>query len=69
MAQEITTETVQPLAEDSGLVRPYDKVKVYATDKAKFVAAGTEIEEHPLLADKLVASGKATKDKPKADKK
>jgi len=68
MAQEITTQTVQELPEGSNLVRPFDKVKVYATDKAKFVAAGTEIEEHPLLVEKLIASGKATKDKPKKGK-
>ena len=68
MAQELTTQTTEKLPEDSNLVRPYEKVKVYATEKAKFVPVGTEIEEHPLLAEKLVSSGKATKDKPKATK-
>jgi hypothetical protein len=67
MPQELTTKMMAPL-EKADQVRPYDKAIVYWTAKAKHVKEGTEAEVHPLLAEKLIASGKATKDAPK-DKK
>ena len=67
MPQELSTKMMEPLA-DPNEVRPYDKVKVYATGTGGgFHAEGEELELHPMLADKLVAAGKATK--AKADKK
>jgi hypothetical protein len=46
------------------LVKPVDDVTVYATDKAKFVNAGEPMVVHSVQADKLVASGKATRTAP-----
>lgn len=66
--QEITEKTVQPLPEGSNLVRPYDKVVVYSTGSTPFSKEGEEMEVHPLLAKKLIASGKARKDKKEAKK-
>lgn len=66
MPQELTTETVKALPKDSNLVRPYDKVTIWATGKGNH-KAGKELKVHPLLAAKLIAAGKAT-EKP-ADKK
>lgn len=65
MAQEatpITTGAIKQNKEANGgdLVRPGDVVTVYATDKAKFQKVGAEMEVHPALAEKLIASGKAT---------
>ena len=67
MPQELTTKMMAPL-EKADQVRPYDKVTVYAT-KGKHLKEGEAIEVHPLLAEKLIASGKATKDAPKDSKK
>lgn len=58
---------MQPL-EDKNQVRPYEKTKVYATGTGGYHKAGEELEVHPLLAEKLLAAGKATKEAPK-DKK
>lgn len=64
MAQELSTKMVQPTP--AGLVRGTDTVKVYWTAKAKHVKEGDEVEVHPELAKKLIASGKATDKAPKA---
>jgi hypothetical protein len=67
MPQVLTTEMAAPL-KNKDEVRPYDKVTVYATN-SKHLKEGEAIEVHPLLAEKLIASGKATKDAPKDSKK
>ena len=60
---------VEKLPEDSELVRPFETVKIYWTDKAKHVKAGDVAEVHPLLAKDLIAAGKATDKAPaKKDK-
>jgi hypothetical protein len=41
------------------------KKTVYATGKGKYYQAGDEITVHPILAEKLVKSGKATEKAPK----
>ena len=68
MPQETTNLTTgsikQNVAANGGeLVRPNDNTTVFATDKYKFEKAGTEIEVHVLLAEKLIAAGKATAEK------
>lgn len=47
-------------------IKPVDNTKVYSTDKLKAIypVIGTEIEVHTSQAEKLIASGKATKEKP-----
>ena len=67
MPQELTTKMMEPL-EDKNQVRPYDKVKVYAAGTGGYHKAGEELEVHPLLAEKLIAQGKATKEAPKKAK-
>ncbi len=57
--QEITKDTVKPLSEGSNKVRPFDKVKITWTG-GKHIAAGTETEEHPVFAAKMVEAGKAS---------
>jgi hypothetical protein len=47
-----------------GEVRPFDTTTVYATAKSG-MAVGSPMEVHPALAEKLVKSGKATKEAPK----
>ena len=64
MAQELNSKMVAAAPE--GLVRATDVVKVYWTAKAKHVKEGDEVEVHPELAKKLIASGKASKTAPKA---
>ena len=66
MAQELSTKMMEKLPEGSNLVRPADLVTVYATTGKhnKHVKAGEPMEVHTLLADKLIASGKATKEAP-----
>lgn len=44
-----------------GVVKLNEKVTVYATAKSKHYKEGEEFEVHPILADKLVEAGKATK--------
>jgi hypothetical protein len=68
MPQVLTTEMAAPL-KNKDEVRPYDKVKIYWTANTKHVKEGAEEEVHPLLAEKLIASGKATKEAPKDSKK
>lgn len=65
MAQEATPHTTGAIKQNVDanggiLVRPNDVTTVYATDKAKFVKAGEAMEVHTMLAEKLIASGKAT---------
>lgn len=64
MAQTLSEKMVQPMPE--GMVRGTDVVKIYWTAKAKHVKEGDEVEVHPELAKKLIASGKATGKAPKA---
>lgn len=59
-------------AKREGQIMPFDKVVVYATKKvadSKSIAdineEGQEMEVHPALAEKLIQSGKATKEAPK----
>ncbi len=69
MAQEgviSTDNAVIAKKKEGDTVKPFDTVTVYATDKAQFMKAGEKWPVHPLLAEKLIASGKATKEKPKA---
>ena len=47
------------------IVKAKERVTVYATDKAKYVEAGTKMVVTPTLAEKLLTKGKATKDAPK----
>jgi hypothetical protein len=61
MAQEITTKT----ALKKGEIKPNDMVTVYATAKAVHMQEGAEWEVHSALAEKLIASGKATETAPK----
>ncbi len=69
MAQVKTDQMAEPLV-DKNEVRPFDKVKVYAKKMdGGFHADGEEMEVHPLLAEKLIEQGKATKSAPvKKDK-
>jgi hypothetical protein len=63
MATEIKTPN-KPLT--GGKVRGKDKVTVYATKKLSAThTEGEAMEVHPALAEKLIASGKATKAEPK----
>lgn len=66
MAQELNTKMTVKLPEGSDLVRPADLVTVYSTKGKhnKHVAEGEPMEVHTILADKLIASGKATKEAP-----
>ena len=48
-------------------VKPVDDVTVYATEKTKFVPAGQPFTVHSVQAEKLIASGKASKTKPAAN--
>ena len=41
-------------------------VTIYATDKAPFHKEGSEVFASPYVAEKMVAKGWASKDKPKA---
>lgn len=50
---------------NEGVVKLNEKVTVYATSKAKHYNEGEEFEVHPVLAEKLIQSGKATKTAPK----
>jgi len=67
MAQEITAENSVGTKAKEGFVRGQDMVTVYATAKALFVKEGEAMNVHQLLAEKLIASGKAT-DSSKAKK-
>jgi hypothetical protein len=62
-------------AKDRGEVSPYDYTTVYATQKLadantinSINKAGYALRVHVALAEKLIASGKATKDAPKEEK-
>jgi hypothetical protein len=70
MAQELNEKMMKPLPAGSDLVRPADLVTVYATrgKHNKHVKEGEAMEVHTLLADKLIASGKATKTAPAGKK-
>jgi hypothetical protein len=50
---------------DGDGVKPFDTVTIYATKKAGFIKAGEKWVVHPVLAAKLIASGKATEKSPK----
>jgi hypothetical protein len=45
-------------------VKLQDDVTVYATEKTKFYAKGEAFKVHSAQAEKLIASGKATKEAP-----
>ncbi|MBD8389658.1 hypothetical protein [Dysgonomonas sp. BGC7] len=47
------------------VIKLNEKVTVYATDKSRHYKKGEEIKVHQVLADKLIAAGKATKESPK----
>lgn len=51
--------------EKEEIVKLNEKVTVYATDKSKNYTEGQEYKAHPILAEKLIKSGKATKTAPK----
>lgn len=69
MPQELTTKMMEKLPENSNLVRPFDKVTVYATGAGGgHHAEGEALEVHPLLAKKLLEAGKATEKAPKEKK-
>lgn len=59
MPQELTKEMNQPLEKVEGgeKVRPFDKVWITWTMGE---LSGKSTEEHPALADKMIAAGKAT---------
>lgn len=59
--QVLSTKVVE--AKKAGSVMPFDKTTVYATAKSG-LAVGEPIEAHPALAEKLIKSGKATKEAP-----
>lgn len=66
-ASVITTKTAVLPAKDANgdqLVKPFDTVIIYATDKAVHVEAGKEWEVNPALAEKMIAAGKATEKAP-----
>lgn len=67
--------SIKALAKARGEVSPYETREVYATQKlvdAKSIheinKVGQPLKIHTALADKFVASGKATNDKPKEAK-
>ena len=64
MAQELSTKMMGATKENEA--RPFDTVKIYATDVSRHLKAGEELEVHPLLAEQLIKDGKATKTAPKA---
>lgn len=66
MAQEISEKTISKLQNEDE-VRPFDKEVIYSTGVG-FHSEGEKLEVHPLLAAKLIAQGKATKDAPKKGK-
>ena len=48
-------------------VKPVDQVTVYATEKLKaYYKVGDPIKVHSVQAEKMIESGKATKEAPKA---
>lgn len=51
--------------EKKNIVKVEEKTTVYATDKSKFYTEGEAIKVHPLLAKKLIKSGKVTDKAPK----
>lgn len=62
---------LQTVAKARGEVMPFEKTVVYATQKTVDMTSIPEINEvgypmevHPAMAEKLIATGKATKDKP-----
>lgn len=61
MPQEKTDKTIDPIATDptneGKKVRPFDKVWITWTMGE---LAGQSTEEHPALAEKMIAAGKAT---------
>lgn len=67
-ASHLTTGALKQTPDGEKMVRPQDNVTVYATDKTVYVAAGEPMEVHTALADKLIASGKASKTAQVAEK-
>lgn len=48
-----------------GKVRKDDRVTVYGTGASQHIKRGQAVEVHPVHAETLINSGKATSDKPK----
>lgn len=67
MPQELTTKMMEALP-NPNMVRPYDKVTVWATGTGGYHKPGKELKIHPRLAEKLIAAGKATDKKPEGKK-
>jgi ABC-type branched-subunit amino acid transport system ATPase component len=68
-------ESLQKQAKERGEVFPYDIVTVHATKKlvdsasiADIQRVGQAMEVHSAVAEKLIAAGKATKEKPSDEK-
>lgn len=51
----------KPLPKGSNKVRGKETVTVYSTDADKHNVTGAAMEVHPLLAEKLIAMGRAVK--------
>lgn len=64
MAQEI--ENKEPISDNR--VKPQDNVTLYATE-GSVRKTGTKFTAHRILAEKLIANGKATKTAPKKEGK
>lgn len=47
------------------IINTRERVKLFATDKHKYITAGKEFEVHPIHAKRLIEQGKATKTKGK----
>jgi hypothetical protein len=54
--------------EEGKIVKLGEKVTVYATKKSRTRKEGEKFEVHPLIAEKLINTGKAAKTAPKGSK-
>lgn len=60
----MTEAAITPKVEE-GPIDLTDRVTVYATDSAPFHGKGETVEASQFVADKMLANGWATKEKPK----
>lgn len=70
MSQQFKKDEGTRLIKRAGVIRPQDPVTVYATamvgnSKNNDYKTGDAMEVHSVLAEKLIAQGKATKEAPK----
>lgn len=68
----MSQDQLKPLSTESiksGKVKPKQPVTIYGTGANKNMPAGKSYVVHEALAEKLTASGAATKDKPSTKEK